>query len=103
MDTDSFIVYIKTNDIYKDIEEYVETRFDTSDYELDRPLPKAKNKKVIGLTKDELGGKITTKFVGLKAKTYSYLIDDGVKIKKQKAQKSVLYKENLNLRIIKTV
>ena len=103
MDTDSFIVYIKTNDIYKDIEEYVETRFDTSDYELDRPLPKAKNKKVIGLTKDELGGKITTKFVGLRAKTYSYLIDDGVKIKKQKAQKSVLYKENLNLRIIKTV
>ena len=103
MDTDSFIVYIKTNDIYKDIEEDVETRFDTSDYELDRPLPKAKNKKVIGLTKDELGGKITTKFVGLRAKTYSYLIDDGVKIKKQKAQKSVLYKENLNLRIIKTV
>ena len=40
MDTDSFIVYIKTDDIYKDITENVETRFDTSNYELDRPLPK---------------------------------------------------------------
>ena len=42
---DSFIVYIKINDIYKDIAEYVETRFDISNYELDRPLPKGKIKK----------------------------------------------------------
>ena len=40
MDTDSFIVYIKTNDVYKDIAEDVKTRFDTSNYELDRPLLK---------------------------------------------------------------
>ena len=40
VDTDSFIVYIKTDDIYKDIAEDVETRFDTSKYELDRPMPK---------------------------------------------------------------
>ena len=58
MDTNSCIVYIKTNGIYKDIAEDVETRFDTSKYELDRPLPKGKNKKGIGLMKDELGGKI---------------------------------------------
>ena len=45
MDTDSFIVYIKTDDIYKDIAKDVETRFATSNYELDRPLPKAKKKK----------------------------------------------------------
>ena len=45
MDTDSFIVYIKTDDIYKDIAEDVETRFDTWNYELDRPLPKEKIKK----------------------------------------------------------
>ena len=45
MDKDSFIVYIKTDDIYKDIAEDVETRFDTSNYELDRLLPKGKNKK----------------------------------------------------------
>ena len=60
MDTDSFIVYRKTDDIYKDIPEDVETRFDTSNYELDRPLPKGKNK-VIGLMTDELGRKIMKK------------------------------------------
>ena len=43
MDTDSFIVYAKTNEIYKDIAEDVETRFDTSYFEIDRPLPKGKN------------------------------------------------------------
>ena len=80
MDTDSFIVYIKTNDIYEDVAEDVETRFDTSNYELEcnsieRSLPKGKNKNVIGLMKDELGGKIMAKFVGLRAKTYSYLIE----------------------------
>ena len=49
MDTDSFIVHI-----YTDIVKQVEARFDTSNYELDRPLQKRKNKKVIGLMKDEL-------------------------------------------------
>ena len=58
IDTESFIVHIKTNDIYKDIVKDVATRFNTSNYELDRPLPKGKNKKVIGLMKDELGGKL---------------------------------------------
>ena len=86
MDADSFIVYIKAGDIYKDIAEDVETRFDTSNYELDRPLPKGKNKKVIGLMKDELGGKIMTKFVGLRAKTYSCLIDDGTEGKRHKKE-----------------
>ena len=56
MDTDSFIVHVKTDDIYKDIAVDVETKFDTSNFEIDRPLPKGKNKKVIGLMKDELGG-----------------------------------------------
>ena len=79
-DTDRFIVYIKGVDIYGDIAD-VETRFDTSNYKLEcnfieRPLPKEKNKKVFGLMKDELGGKIMTKFVRPRAKTYSYLIDD---------------------------
>ena len=70
MDTDSFIVHVKTDDIYKDIAEDVETRFDTSNFEIDRPLPKEKNKKVIRLTEDELGGQIMNKFVGLRPKTY---------------------------------
>ena len=47
MDTDSFIVYIKTDDIYKDITEDFETRFNTSNYELERPLPKGKYEKVV--------------------------------------------------------
>ena len=45
MDTDNFNVYIKTYAICKDIAEDIETRFDISNYELDRPLPKGKNKK----------------------------------------------------------
>ena len=89
MDKASFIKNVKTDDIYKDIPEYIETRFDTSNYELDKPISKGKNKKVIRLMKDELRGRIMTKFVGLRAKTYSYLIDDGSVTEKQKAQKSV--------------
>ena len=49
MDADSFIVYIKAEDIYIKIAKDVETRFDTLSYELERPSPKGKNKKVIGL------------------------------------------------------
>ena len=60
-----FIFYIKADDIYEDIAEDVETRFDTSNYELDRPLPKGKMKKVIGLMKNALGKNIMTKFFGL--------------------------------------
>ena len=68
MDTDSFIFHVKTDDIYKDIAEDVEKRFDTSNYEIDRPLPKGKNE-VIGLMKDELGEEIMKKIVGLTTKT----------------------------------
>ena len=78
MDTDSFIIYIKTKDFYKDIADDIEERFDTSNYDCNRPFPTGKNKKVIGLMKDELGGKIMTEFVALRPKTYfSYLMDDG--------------------------
>ena len=62
MDTDSFMAYIKTEDIYVDIVKDVETRFDISDYELDKLLPTGKNKRVIGLKIDELGGKIMTEY-----------------------------------------
>ena len=58
MDTDSFIVYIKTENIFTDIAKDVETKSDTSNYELKRPLPRRKNKKVKRFMKDEFGGKI---------------------------------------------
>ena len=59
-------------------------RFDTSNYKVNRLLTTGKNKKVIGLMKDELGGKIITEFVTLRPKTYSYLTDDGKEDKKAK-------------------
>ena len=60
MDTDSSIVHIKTEHFYKDIANDVEKWFDISNYDENnkRPLPIGKNKEVIGLFKDELGGKI---------------------------------------------
>ena len=61
---------------YEDIAGDVEERFDTSDYEVNRPLSTGKNNKVIGLMKDELGGSIMTEFDALRPKAYLYLIDD---------------------------
>ena len=87
-DTDSFIVHVKTEDIYKDIAEDVQTRSDSSNYEIliDHCLWN-KNEKVTELMKDELGGQIMKKCVELKVKTYSYLKDNNDKDKKQKGQK----------------
>ena len=92
MDTDSFVINIKTEDFYEDIANDVEKRFDTSNYEVNRPLPTGKNKKVIGLMKDELGGSITTEFVTLRPKTYSYLTDDCKEDKKAKGTKICVIK-----------
>ena len=58
--------------------------------------------KVIGLMKNELSKKIVTKFVGLRAKIYSYLIDNSTEDKKVKSTKKFLIKKNLNLKIIKS-
>ena len=89
MDRDSFIAHVKTDDVYKDIAEGGKTRFETSNFELNRPLTKGKNKKFIGLMKDELGGQIMKEFVGLKTKAYISLKTTMMKTKKQKAQKSM--------------
>ena len=89
MDTDSFVIYIKTEDFYKYIASDVERWFDTSNYdEKDkRPLSIGKNKKVIGLFKDELGGKIMIEFCALRAKAYAYQLDDDTEMKKAEGTK----------------
>ncbi|XP_057296161.1 uncharacterized protein LOC130625103 [Hydractinia symbiolongicarpus] len=84
MDTDSFVYHIKTDHFYKDIADDVALRFDNSGYDKkdNRPLPIGLNKKVIGLMKDELGGKIMREFVDLRAKTYTHKQLDGTEDKK---------------------
>ena len=77
MDVDSLIYEIETNDLYKDIGDDVKARFDTSGYrDNDKPLPVSKNKKVMGLMKDELGGDVMTEFVTLRPNIYSYRVAD---------------------------
>ena len=92
MDTDSFVMNIKTNDFYKDIASDVEKRFDTSNYACNRPLPTGKNKKVIGIMKNELGGEIITEFITLRPKTYSYSTHDSKEGKKAKGTKKSVIK-----------
>ena len=96
-DTDSFIIYIKTEDFFEDISNDVEKWFDTSDYDKNdkRPLPIGKNKKVPCLFKDELEGKIITEVVAIRPKTYAYLIDDGSEHKKAKGTKKYVIKRKL--------
>ena len=93
MDTDSFVMHIKTNDFDKDISDDVDNRFDTSNHEVKRPLSIGKNKKVIGLMKDELGGEIITEFITLRPKTYSYLTDNDKIDKKAKGTKKCVIKK----------
>ena len=98
-DTDSLSMHIKTEDFYKDISADVDNWFDTSNFDKNdnRPLEIGKNKKVLRKFKDEIGGKIMTRFCGLKAKTYSFLIDEYIdndyeKNKKDKGTKKCVIK-----------
>ena len=66
---------IQTEDFYKDISVDVEDKFDTSNYPSEHSIGKeykGKNKMVIGMFKDEAGGKVIDEFVGLRPKSYSY-------------------------------
>ena len=92
MDADSLIYNIKTEDFYADIAGDVETRFDTSGYVPDRPLPVGLNKKVIGLMKDELGGEIKREFVSLRPKMYSYKVGNSEPKKCKGIKKCVVKK-----------
>ena len=91
MGSDSFVINIKTEDFYKDVSNDVEKWFDAFNYDINdkRLLPIGENKKVIGLLKDELGGKIMKEFCALRAKAYSYLIEDDSEHKKAKGTKNV--------------
>ena len=104
MDTDSLVYDIKTEDFYEDIANDVKARFDTSGYsKIDfRLLPIGLNKKVIGLMKDELGGKIMTEFVALRPKLSSYKKIDGVEDKKCKGIKKCVVKKTLTFEDYKT-
>ena len=90
MDTYSFIILIKTKDVYVDTANDVEKIFDKSNYEVIRSLPTGKNKKVIELMKNELREKIMREFIVLRPKTYSYLIDDASNDKKAQVTKKNL-------------
>ena len=85
-DTDSFIIHIKTEDFFQDIWNDVEKWFDTSNFDKNdkRPLPIGKNKKVPGLFKDELEGKIIIEVAAIRPKTYAYLTNNGCEHKKAK-------------------
>ena len=104
MDTDSLVYDIKTEDFYEDIANDVEARFDTSGYSKTdfRLLPIGLNRKVIGLMKDELGGKIMTKFMALRPKLCSYKVLDGSEDKKCKGIQKCVVKKALTFEDYKT-
>ena len=91
------LFYIKAEDFFEDISSDVEKWYDTSNYDKNdkKPLPIGKKKKVPGLFKDELGGKMMTEFVALRAKAYAYLDDDGNEHKKSKGTKRCVIKQKL--------
>ena len=97
MDTDSFVINIKTEDFYKDVAGDVERWFDTFYYDEkdNRPLAIGINKKVIRKFKDELGGKIMREFCAVRAKAYAYEIDDDTEHKRAKGTKNYIIKREL--------
>ena len=103
-DTDSFLYEIQTEDFYKDISGDVKDRFDTSDYPEGHPsgIPTGINKKVLGMFKDEEGGKIIKEFVGLRAKLYSYKMDEGKENKRCKGIKKAVVEKSITHEDYKT-
>ena len=96
-DTDSLLYEIETEDFYKDISGDVKDRFDTSEYPKNHPsgIPTGANKKVLGMFKDEEGGKILKEFVGLRAKLYSYKMDEGKEKKRCKGIKKAVVEKSI--------
>ena len=103
-DTDSFLYEIQTEDFYKDIAGDVKDRFDTSDYPEGHPsgIPTGINKKVLGKFKDEAAGKVIKEFVGLRAKLYSYKMDEGKENKRCKGIKKAVVEKSIRHEDYKT-
>ena len=103
-DTDSLMYEIETEDFYKDISGDVKDRFDMSDYPENHPsgIPTGINKKVLGMMKDEAGGKTIKEFVGLRAKLYSFVMDDGEETKKCKGIKKQVVESSIRHEHYKT-
>ena len=103
-DTDSFLYEIQTEDFYKDIAGDVRDRFDTSDYPENHPsgIPTGINKKVLGMFKDEAAGKVIKEFVGLRAKLYSYKMDEGKENKRCKGIKKAVVEKSISHEDYKT-
>ena len=103
-DTDSLLYEIKTDDFYKDIAGDVRDRFDTSDYPEGHPsgIPTGINKKVLGMFKDEAAGKNIKEFVGLRAKLYSYKMEEGKENKKCKGIKKAVVEKSITHEDYKT-
>lgn len=97
-DTDSLAYEIQTEDFYKDIACDVAAKFDTSNFLKDHPsgISVGVNKKVVGMFKDEAGGKIIEEFVGLRAKLYSYKMYNGKEEKKCKGVKGCVVKKTIS-------
>ena len=96
-DTDSLAYEIETEDFYRDISSDVKEKFDTSNYPKDHPsgILTGVNKKVIGMFKDEASGKQIAEFVGLRAKLYSYRVEDSYEEKKCKGVKKAVIKKTI--------
>ena len=103
-DTDSLLYEIETEDFYKDISGDVKNRFDTSDYPEGHPsgIPRGVNKKMLGMFKDEAAGKNIKEFVGLRAKLYSYKMEEGKENKKCKGIKKAVVKKSITHEDYKT-
>ena len=102
-DTDSLMILVETEDFYRDITPYIRELFDTNEFTKGHPsnIPTGLNKKVIGMFKDEVGGKVITEFVGLRAKNYSYVCEGKEYkkckgIKKSVTEKDICHKDYMN-------
>jgi len=93
-DTDSLLLEIETDDVYKDIETN-KNLYDTSDYPKEHPLHSNTNKKVLGKMKDECAGTPIAECVCLRPKMYSILKADEKNIKKAKGVKKSVVKKQI--------